>query len=669
MTNDTEAATRLQFLRQEIRRHDELYYRQSATEISDIEYDALKQELAALEAEHPELIAQDTPTARVGDDRNEGFAKYRHRLPMQSLDNTYNQEELSEFARRLEKLFSADALEFMVEPKIDGVAVSLTYEQGRLVRAVTRGNGVEGDVITHNVTSIQTLPKALSGSRLPDLIEIRGEIYMTHSEFARINAQRDADHLPRFANPRNLTSGTVKQLAGVGDRNLNIVLYGLGHCEPALFESQGDFIAQLKAWQLPTPEVTWHANTIEEAWTCIQKLDERRNDFAYETDGAVIKLNSIAQQEEAGATSKAPRWAIAYKFAAEQATTLLRTINVQIGRTGVVTPVAELEPVLLAGTTVARATLHNEDEIKRKDIRPGDTVVIQKAGEIIPQVLRVALDKRPSDSKPFDFAAYLEAQGIQAARIPGQAAWRLLHKNDPTQIKRGIIHFASRPCMDIENLGEAVVEQLIENKLIADIADLYTLTQADLLQLEKFGQRSADNLIHALDNSKSQELWRLIHGLGIPHVGAQSAKDIARHFHSIETLMAATQESLIEINGIGEKIAASIHAFFMDENNQAIIARLKGHGLNLTESNTADKYATPLSNKTLVLTGTLPTLSRSEATQLIEQAGGKVSSSISKKTDFLLAGENAGSKLTKAENLGIPILDEAAFKSLYESSQ
>jgi len=665
----TEAASRIQFLRKEVARHDELYYRESTSDISDIEYDALKRELAELEAAHAELAVEHTPTATVGDDRKEGFAKYRHRMPMYSLDNTYNKEELFEFSRRLGKLFGVAALEFIIEPKIDGVAVSLTYEQGKFVRAVTRGNGVEGDIITHNITSIESLPMQLYGDSLPDQIEIRGEIYMTHAEFERINHQRAAQGLALFANPRNLTSGTVKQLAGVGDRNLSIVLYGLGYCAPAQFKLQSDFIDQIKRWQLPSVEQQWHATTIEDVWSCIQELDAARNSFAYETDGAVIKLNSIEQQQEAGVTAKAPRWAIAYKFAAEQAETQLRSINVQIGRTGVITPVAELEPVLLAGTTVSRATLHNEDEIKRKDIRPGDTVIIQKAGEIIPQVLSVVTDKRLSDSQPFNFSAFLQAQGIHAARIPGQAAWRLIGKGDPEQTKRGIVHFASRSCMDIDHLGEAVVEQLIQHKLITDIADLYTLKQDDLIELEKFGQRSADNLIRALNDSKSQELWRLIHGLGIPHVGAQSAKDLARHFHSIRQLMEADKVSLVEIDGVGEIVADSILSFFADKKNQDLIRRLGDYGLKLEEqsdSSAADE--TPLTGKTLVLTGTLPALSRDEATALIEKAGGKTSSSVSKKTDFLLAGENAGSKLSKAQKLGIKILDEATLRALIQPS-
>lgn len=669
MTHE-DAQSRFEFLRQEIARHDELYYRQSLNEISDFEYDSLKRELADLEKKYPELTAQTpSPTSRVGDDRNEGFAKYKHREPMRSLDNTYNESELQDFNQRLEKLFSADTIDFVVEPKIDGVAVSLTYEAGKLIRAVTRGNGVEGDVITHNLSTIKNLPTQLTGGKIPNLIEIRGEIYMTHEEFARINEKRKAEELPLYANPRNLTSGTVKQLGGVGDRELSIVLYGLGYCEPALFKSQSEFQETVRQWKLPTVETYWTANDINEAWEHVQKLDKLRHEFSYETDGAVVKLNSIAQQQEAGATSKAPRWAIAYKFAAEQAETVLKKISVQIGRTGAVTPVAELEPVLIAGTTVSRATLHNEDEIKRKDIRPGDTVIIQKAGEIIPQILSVVPDKRPADSEPFDFPQFLKNEGIDAERVPGQAAWRITNKDNPTQIKRGIIHFASRPCMDIENLGEAVVQQLIDKKLIKDISDLYTLTVEQLLPLEKFAQRSSENLVAAIARSKEQELWRLIHGLGIPHVGAQSAKDLARHFHSLLKLKEADVEALVEIDGVGEIMAESIIQFFKDEATEALITRLQDHRLKLEEAyDESASRNSPFSGKTIVLTGTLPSLSRTEATELIEKAGGKASSSVSKKTDYLLAGESAGSKLAKAESLGVAVIDESTFKSMLEKT-
>ena len=669
MTDADNPLNRLNYLRAEITRHDELYYRESRSEVTDIEYDALKQELIELEAAHPQLAAGKTPSTQVGDDRVEGFAKYQHRLPMLSLENTYNQDEVAEFHNRLKKWFPDTPLEYTVEPKIDGVAVSLTYERGKFIRAVTRGNGVEGDDITHNIRPIQSLQKQLVGDRIPDSMEIRGEVYMTHNEFQRINQLRETQGLPLFANPRNLTSGTVKQLENIRDRQLNIILYGLGYCEPQQFVSQSEFIRQLQRWNLPTTQNYWLASALNDIHNCIETIDTLRHTLDYDTDGAVIKLNNLKMQQQAGATAKAPRWAIAYKFAAEQAETRLKAIRVQIGRTGAITPVAELDPVQLAGTTVSRATLHNEDEIKRKDIRPGDTVIVQKAGEIIPQVLRVVTSKRPANSQPFDFADFLRQQNICAHRQPGQSVWRLTDKQSPEQIKRGILHYASRTCMDIENLGKAVVEQLVDKQLIADVADLYALTIDDLLPLEKLALRSSENLLNAIERSKQQPLWRFIHGLGIQHVGAQSAKELAHHFKQLDALMTAVTDDLTAIEGVGTVMAESIHNFFSDPANQRLIQRLQSAGLNPNQTSEKSKQTTPFTGKTFVITGTLPTLSRTEATALIEQAGGKCSSSVSQKTSFLLAGDSAGSKLSKAQQLGIEILDEQRFFEMLDLTE
>lgn len=663
--DNAEARRRIEELRGQIARHDELYYREGRNEISDQDYDALKRELAELEVAFPELASEASPSQRVGDDRTEGFVKVRHRERMMSLDNTYSEDELREFDARLQRLFSEATFTYVIEPKIDGVAVSLTYERGRLVQAVTRGNGVEGDDITANIREgIPALPHQLAGGDWPERVEIRGEIYMTLEEFQRINAGREEKQLPTFKNPRNLTSGTVKQLGGVGGRRLQIVLYGLGYCEPRSFSRQSGFHEAVKAWRLPTLEQYWLAEGIDEAWQCIQKLDTLRHGFAYETDGAVVKLDDFALQAEAGATSKAPRWAIAYKFAAEQAETLLEAIDVQIGRTGAVTPVARLSPVQLAGTTVSNATLHNEDEIARKDIRPGDTVVVQKAGEIIPQVLRVIMEKRPAISQPFDFAALLKDKGIEAERIPGQAAWRLKGNDDPTQVRRRILHFAGKACLDIDNLGEAVVDQLVTRGLIRDAGDLYELRAGQLLPLEKFAQKSAENLVSGIAASRDKEVWRLVHGLGIPNVGAQSAKDIVAHFHSLPAIMRASPEALEEVDGVGGIVARSIADFFKDEANLDLVNRLIGYGLRIEEEVVEAAADTPLAGKTVVLTGTLPSLSRSDATAMIEQAGGRTSSSVSKKTDYVLAGESAGSKLEKAQKLGVTVLDETAFLTM-----
>lgn len=653
-------------LRAEIAKHDRLYYKEALPKIDDQAYDRLKAQLAQLEAANPEFDFGSSPTKSVGDDRLDAFESYRHRIPMLSLDNTYSAEELIEFGQRLQKRFPTHSLTYLVEPKIDGVAVSLTYENGQFVRAASRGNGIEGDDITSNVRNIRNLPNSIQNA--PAILEVRGEIYMRHEEFERINRARAAAGQTLYANPRNLAAGTIKLLdpAESRSRKLDIVLYGVGACEPEnFFHSQSEIQQKLKDWRFPVLEKFWLAKGIEDAWKRIEELDTIRQGFTYPTDGAVVKLNDFELQKAAGYTSKAPRWAIAYKFEAERAETLLKEISLQIGRTGAVTPVAILEPVQLAGTTVSRATLHNEDEILRKDIRPGDTVLVQKAGEIIPQVLSVNLDKRPANSLPFIFGDHLKALGIIAERDPAQAVWRIVSKDDPIRQQRALQHFASRACMDIENLGAAVVEQLVNRGLAKTPADLYALTKDQLLELDKFADKSAQNLIAALEASKQCELWQLIHGLGIPHVGKQSAKDLEANFDSLDTIATANEEELETIDGIGSIMAQSIYAWFADRDNQLLIEQLKAHGLNFASTRQAQSNGA-LAGKTIVLTGTLPSLTRDEATKLIEAAGGRTSSSVSKKTDYVLAGEATGSKYAKAEKLGITILDENAFKALVD---
>ena len=654
-------------LRAEITKHDQLYYKDALPSIDDQAYDRLKAQLAKLEATVPEFDFGASPTQSVGDDRLEAFESYTHRVPMLSLDNTYSMEELIEFGKRLEKRFPDQTLNYLVEPKIDGVAVSLTYEQGQFVRAVSRGNGAEGDDITQNVRPIKGLPMTLNDA--PEILEVRGEIYMRHEEFERINATRETEGQQLYANPRNLAAGTIKLLdpAEARTRSLDIVLYGVGACEPARFFShQAEIHEKLKRWGFPVLEKIWLTDGIEQAWASIENLDTLRQKFTYPTDGAVVKLDDFRLQDDAGFTSKAPRWAIAYKFEAERAETLLKEISLQIGRTGAVTPVALLEPVQLAGTTVSRATLHNEDEIRRKDIRPGDTVLVQKAGEIIPQVLSVNLDKRPADSVPFDFGAHLESLGIIAERDPNEAVWRITRKDDPIRQQRALQHFASRACMDIENLGTAIVEQLVARGLAHNPADLYTLRIEQLLELDKFAEKSANNLIAALEASKTRCLWQLIHGLGIPHVGKQSAKDLEAYFDSLDAIASASEEALVEVDGVGSIMAQSLHAWFADPDHTTLIDRFRKYGLNF-QSARIEIGDSALAGKIFVLTGSLPTLTRSEATAMIEQVGGRSSSSVSKKTDYVIAGEASGSKYTKAEKLGIVILDEDQFKHLIES--
>jgi DNA ligase (NAD+) len=666
------AAKRIQELRRSLVRHDELYYRQATPEISDYEYDQRKQELIDLEATHPEFAASNSPSVLVGDDRLESFSSYRHRQPMQSLDNTYSQEELRAFHNRLVRLFGVEDLVYVVEPKIDGVAVSLTYEKGELVRAVTRGNGLEGDDITQNVRTIQALPRRLVGSRIPDVIEIRGEIFMETEEFLRINRGREEAGLPLYANPRNLTAGTVKLLdpKEVAQRQLKIVLYGRGYCQPFIFDHQHEIHETIREWKLPSVERYWRVRGFDEIWGAVEELDRMRESFAYPTDGAVIKLDSISRQEEAGMTSKAPRWAIAYKFAAERAETRVNDIIVNVGRTGTLTPVAELEPVLLAGTTVARATLHNADEVARKDVRKGDYVLVEKAGEIIPAVVEVVLAKRPPGVEPYRFPESCPVCGTAAVRLPGESATRCPNISCPSQVRRRLQHFASRQCMDIEGLGEAVVDQLVGRSLVSDIPDLYRLRVEDLLELEKFAQRSSENLVAAVAASRERELWRVIHGLGLSHVGATVSKDLAHAMGDLEALMNAKEEALVAINGIGETVARSIVAFFAKEPNRETIRRLKEAGVRMKEERPEGNDGSgAFRGKSFVLTGKLPTLTRDQAAAVIEAEGGRVVSSVSKKTDYLLAGEEAGSKLEKAIKLGVSVIDEEQLREMAKGAE
>jgi DNA ligase (NAD+) len=678
-----EAQKRIAELRAQVARHDELYYRRAAPEISDLGYDRLKRELTDLEAKFPDAAqaaGADSPTTRVGDDRLEGFATYRHRQPMQSLDNTYSEAELREFHARLVKLLDREDLAYVIEPKIDGLAVSLTFEKGKFVRAVTRGNGVEGDDVTANALTIHSLPhelKKAKGAPIPAVIEIRGEIFMTLAEFRRINHEREEAGEPVYANPRNLAAGTLKQLDPheVAQRKLEIVLYGLGYCDPAdaAGETQSGYHAQVRAWGLPTVEKIWTARGVDEMWTAVQKLDQLRHSFPYGTDGAVIKLDSLALQREAGSTSKAPRWAMAYKFAAERAETRLQAITIQVGRTGVLTPVAELEPVQLAGSTVARATLHNRDEIARKDIRVGDFVYVEKAGEVIPAVVEVNLARRTPECVPFVFPKKCPACGTRVVQVEGEVALRCPNYDCPVQVRRRVQHFASKACVDIEGLGEAMVDALVEKGWVKSVADIYRLRREDLLTLGKNVEKSTDNLLAAIMASKHAELWRFIHGLGVTHVGAAAAKDLAVRFGRLDALAQAKFEDFIGekksslIEGIGGTMAQAIIEYFNEPRNRALVSELLALGVSPAAPAPRAAVGTALAGKTFVLTGTLPSLTREAATSRIEAAGGKVSGSVSKKTSYVLAGAEAGSKLDKAQALGVPVIDEAEFLKMLKT--
>ena len=658
---------RLTELKEIIRFHNELYYRDAEPEITDREYDRLKEELKELELQNPLLAETESLSETIGDDRLEAFQTYRHREPMQSLDNTYSFEELEAFEKRLRKSLGDRELEFLIEPKIDGVAVSLTYENGQFIRAVTRGNGTEGDDITANFILIDTFPRQLTPP-FPEILEIRGEIFMALEEFERINKERTKEGLPLFANPRNLAAGTIKMLdrSEVRKRRLTWVSHGRGFCSPNPFRSLSEFFTALGMWDFPLVEDHWIELGIHASIEAVKKLDSIRSIYSYPTDGAVIKLNLLELQEEIGSTSKAPRWAIAYKFEAEQATTQLKDISIQIGRTGALSPVAILEPVKLAGTTVSRATLHNSDEISRKDIRIGDFVTVEKAGEIIPAIVEVVSSLRPEYTEVFSFPKACPACGTPIKRIEGEAALKCPNSlGCPPQVRRRIQFFASRQCMDIEGLGEAVVDQLVDKGLVSAPHDLYSLSKDDLLTLEKIGDKSADNLLSALEKSKTTDLWRLIHGLGIPHVGSSAAKLLSKTFLDLRKISSASEEDLIKIEGIGAVVARSINGFFSEPNNQITINGLVDADLKITEDppdRTESREA--IANKTFVITGTLPNLKRNEAKALIEAAGRKVSSSISKNTDFLLAGEAAGSKLTKAQALSVEIISEEDLQRL-----
>jgi DNA ligase (NAD+) len=595
---------------------------------------------------------------------------------MLSLDNTYDEGDFRAFGERLQKALGTSDVDFVVEPKVDGVALSLTYERGRFVRAVTRGNGSRGDDVTHNIALIASLPRELADA--PELLEIRGEVYMELAEFQRLNAEREAEGEALYANPRNLAAGTVKllDLTEARKRRLSVLCYGLGACEPATFATLSEFKARLTRWGFPTRDDIPVQRGIEAAWTAIQQLDGLRRDLPFPTDGAVVKVDRLAEQQKAGRTSKFPHWAVAFKFPPDRAETVLRAITMQVGRTGAITPVAELDPVLLAGSTVARATLHNADEIARKDIREGDTVRIQKAGEIIPQILEVVLAKRPAEAVPFDFEGRLKELGLDAVRVGDEAAYKLRAPSREMKIRR-LIHFACKQCLDIDGLGEAVAEQLVDLGLVDAPVDALKLNRGEWMMVEGFKEKSVDNMLAGLAQAKQRELWRAIHALGIPNVGTQTAKDLARHFKSLDALEAARSADLLHtkigkkggvtheavIPGVGVEVSESILSYFSDPNHRDWVKAMRAAGLNLVEA-TAVSAVEAVAGKTFVLTGTLPTLGRDEARDLIEKAGGKVSGSVSKKTDYVVAGEEAGSKLTKAQELGVPVLDEAGLRAL-----
>ncbi|HNX53594.1 MAG TPA: NAD-dependent DNA ligase LigA [Pontiellaceae bacterium] len=660
--NSTEARKETEKLRAEIERHNRLYYVEASPQISDRDYDALLKRLETLEKQFPELAAPDSPTRRVGGEPLKGFENVRHSVPMISLANTYNKEELIEFDARVKKLLGGTPCSYVLEPKIDGVAISLRYENGLLVRAVTRGDGTTGDDVTANIRTIKSIPLRLSNNP-PDVLEVRGEVYMTRKGFAALNEERQEAGLEPFANPRNACAGSLKQLDPriVASRPLDALFYGLGECS-AVYETHEQMLAALTGHGLRITPQFWVCGEIAEVLEKLDVLAGMRHSFPFEMDGGVIKINQRSLYETLGSTAKSPRWAVAYKYEPEQAETLLKEITIQIGRTGVLTPVAELEPVQLAGTVVKRATLHNEDEIKRKDIRVGDRVIVEKAGEIIPAVVRVVTEKRTGRETPFDMQAACKALGINPVKNEGEVAWRIDDLHHPAMLKRWLTYFASRNGMDIEGLGESVVEQLVDAGLVKSPADLYDLKKSQLLGLEGFKDKKAQNLIDGIAASKSRPFDRILFALGIRHVGSGSARVLAQSFPDIEKLTAAPIETLEEIRDIGPVVGQSICDFFQTPSNRKLIERLQAAGVNFAQ--TAKAASDEFAGLTFVLTGTMESMSREEAGEQIRARGGSVTSSVSKNTTYVVAGEKAGSKLTKAEELGVKVLSEQQFLKL-----
>lgn len=657
-------------LRRLLHYHSHRYYVLDAPEIDDAEFDRLYQRLVKLEQDHPELITSDSPTQRVGGTPAEGFERVAHSVPMLSLSNAFSAEDLLAFDMRVRNGLPDDSLEYVVELKIDGLAINLVYESGRLLRAATRGDGTEGEDVTSNVRTIRAVPLVLSG-QVPPVMEVRGEAYMPRPAFDRLNDERLEAGEPLLANPRNAAAGSLRQLDSrvTASRTLDIFVYGMGAREElavTTHEQTLQFLQELGFKVNPHYRVF---KTIGEVIDYCQSWAERRVDLPYDIDGLVIKVNSLAGQRQLGSTAKDPRWAIAFKFPAEQATTIVEDIVVRVGRTGVLTPTAVLRPVRLAGSTVSRATLHNEDFIKEKDICIGDTVIIHKAGEIIPEVISVVESRRTGAEKSFVMPATCPECGSMVLRIPGESAHKCINGACPALLREGLIHFVSRDAMNIDGLGQAVVTSLVDSGLVADAADLYTLTAEQVLNLERMGPKSAQNLIEAIAASKQAGLARLLFGLGIRFVGAKAAATLARHFGDIDLVAKASAGELTALDEIGPRIAESVVEYFSRPEAEHLITKLAAAGVKLTEEKRRITTNLPLTGKTFVLTGTLPTLTRNDAAELIESQGGKVTSAVSKKTDYVVAGEEAGSKLDKAQKLGITVLNEAELMALLGTAQ
>ncbi|MCS7272746.1 MAG: NAD-dependent DNA ligase LigA [Fimbriimonadales bacterium] len=667
-----QARARIEELRRLIEYHNYRYYVLDQPEISDEEYDALFRELVQLEEQFPDLRTPDSPTQRVGAPPLSAFPEHQHREVMLSLDNAFSEEELLAFDQRLKRFLDLPQdtpIEYTCELKIDGLAVSLTYEEGVLTVGATRGDGVRGEDVTPNIRTVRQIPLRLHAGEslfdvLPRLVEVRGEVYLSYNEFERINHERAQAGEPLFANPRNAAAGSLRQLDSriTARRRLRFWAYGIGYCEGAEFATQWEVLQQLKAWGFPVNPHTRVVKNIHEAIAFCREWDARRAELDYATDGVVIKVNRIDWQRQLGATARAPRWAIAYKYPAERATTIIREVRWQVGRTGVLTPVAIMEPVPVGGVTVSRATLHNIDYIREKDIRIGDRVVIQRAGEVIPEVVRVVKEARDGDEVPIEPPAQCPVCGARVERPADEAALRCINLACPAQLVERIRHFTSRHAMNIEGVGDKWVQRLFELGYIKDPADLYTLHQhrEALVQLERSGEKLVSNILNAIEKSKNNSLDRLIFALGIRHVGEHAARLLAEHFGSLDALMNATEEQIMQIHGIGPETAREVVEFFARPENRAVVEKLRRAGVRM-EAERKERAAAPFAGMTFVFTGELKSYTREQAEALVRELGGRATSSVSKLTTYVVAGPGAGSKLQKARELGIPVLDEQQF--------
>jgi len=664
--NLAEAEKRINHLREAIERHNRLYYVLNRPEVPDREYDRLYAELAELEKQFPALITPDSPTQRVGGEPLKEFHQVRHRVPMMSLTNTYSRDELINFHERLGRLLPGKKFSYVLEPKIDGVAISLRYEKGRLMLGSTRGDGTTGDDITTNLRTIKSIPLRLAGGKPPPIIEVRGEVFMTRAGFLELNREREKEDGESFANPRNAAAGSLKLLdpREVSKRPLDAIIYGVGEISGIDFVTHEEMLSALKSFGLKTPPKYWKCFSAEEVFQALDELKSMRSGFPFEMDGGVLKVNERELYEQLGATAKSPRWAVAFKYEPERAETTLKAITIQVGRTGVLTPVAELEPVFLSGSTINRATLHNAEEIKRKDIRIGDRVFIEKAGEVIPEITGVNAAARKGQEKNFTMPKKCPVCGGEITRREEEVAWRCENLQCPAQLKRWLCHFAARGAMDIEGLGPAMIDQLVDRKIVQNPADLYSLKKEDISGLERMAEKSATNLFVAIEASQKRDLWRLIFALGIRQVGAKMAQTLETNFQNIDEIMAANQETLERIPDMGPVASANIVAFFKSERNRQLITRLKKAGLNCKAGAKKQEDGLGLAGKTFVLTGALAKYSRPEAEEFIRKLGGQTVSAVSKKTSFVVAGGDPGSKLKKARELGIPVLNEDEFNKM-----